>query len=70
MTHRENLVVTRTGYSTLVEDVEGRLLALVRYQYGWRVRCYGVDEEVVSYSEWATREAAENVALRYAELVA
>jgi hypothetical protein len=45
---------------------DGRLLASVIRMGNYRVRLYGPDEQVIEYSEWATRDAAFNVARRYA----
>lgn len=53
------------------DEDRSRLLARARSSgRGWYVGFYGPDERLVDYSEWATREAAENVARKYAESVA
>jgi hypothetical protein len=56
---------TQGGVTTIERTDLGIRVGAFHRQGNWRLRCYiGPDEYIAS--EWATREAAESVALKHA----
>lgn len=65
MTSTDSAISTYTVNGTTYYEFDGLTVAKVIKVGNYRVRCY-VSPDEYHYSEWATPEAAHNVALKHA----